>query len=349
MTVGAGLANADALDDVTKAGTIRIGIFEDFPPFASLGSDMKIQGYDVDMANALAKALGVKAELVGITGRTHPVPQRRQGRCAAEHRLQRRARQGGRFHRSLRALLHRGHGPGRGAGERRGRPGRQDHRRQSRHPRGYRSDEGRSAADADIQRYNDYNGVISAFLSGQAQLMVVGKRRRRHHPGEKPGDQAGGEVRAADLAVQTWAVKKGESRLQQKLNETLVGMRRDGTLNEIGAEVAETAAAHRTSKPGDQTHPWVYELDFSGSPLSGLFLHGAGVTLGLTAIAATLGIALSIGGAATARWGLRWPARWSRPMSILIRNTPFLVQLSHLFRPARPRDQDDGDDAAIWR
>ena len=27
-------------------------------------------------------------------------------------------------------------------------------------------------ADADIQRYADYSGVISAFLSGQAQLMV---------------------------------------------------------------------------------------------------------------------------------------------------------------------------------
>ena len=25
-----------------------------------------------------------------------------------------------------------------------------------------------------IQRFNDYNGVISAFLSGQVQLMVVG-------------------------------------------------------------------------------------------------------------------------------------------------------------------------------
>ena len=49
-----------------------------------------------------------------------------------------------------------------------------------------------------------------------------------------------------------------------------------------------------------------YELDFSA--LAGylsLFLHGVGVTLGLTAIAASLGIALSIGGAATARWS--WP------------------------------------------
>ncbi len=39
-----GPAGADALDDITKAGTIRIGIFEDFPPFASLGSDMTDPG-----------------------------------------------------------------------------------------------------------------------------------------------------------------------------------------------------------------------------------------------------------------------------------------------------------------
>ena len=40
LTAGAGSAWADGLDDVVKAGTIKIGIFEDFPPFASLGSDM---------------------------------------------------------------------------------------------------------------------------------------------------------------------------------------------------------------------------------------------------------------------------------------------------------------------
>ena len=82
MTAGAGAASADALDDVTKAGTIRIGIFEDFPPFASLGSDMKIQGYDVDMADALAKALGVKAELVGITGQNR-IPFLSEGKVDA--------------------------------------------------------------------------------------------------------------------------------------------------------------------------------------------------------------------------------------------------------------------------
>src|SRR5262245_41926418 len=68
LMTGAGMANADALEDIAKAGTVRIGLFEDFPPFASLGSDMKIQGYDVDMAEKLAAALGVKPEIVGITG-----------------------------------------------------------------------------------------------------------------------------------------------------------------------------------------------------------------------------------------------------------------------------------------
>jgi polar amino acid transport system substrate-binding protein len=32
------------------------------------------------------------------------------------------------------------------------------------------------------------------------------------------------------------AVKKGETRLQQKLNETLAGMKKDGTLNEMAVK-----------------------------------------------------------------------------------------------------------------
>ena len=61
-------AQADMLDDITKAGVIRVGIFEDFPPFASLNASMKVEGYDTEVADKLAAALGVKTELVGITG-----------------------------------------------------------------------------------------------------------------------------------------------------------------------------------------------------------------------------------------------------------------------------------------
>ena len=75
-----------------------------------------------------------------------------------------------------------------------------------------------------------------------------------------------------------------------------------------------------------------YELDFSAIVDNlGLLLHGAGITLALTAIAATLGIALSIGGAATSRWGLAWARRLVAAYVELIRNTPFIVQLFFIF------------------
>src|ERR1700712_2885358 len=61
-------ARADELDDIVKSGTLKVGIFEDFPPFSSAGSDMSLHGYDIDVANVLAKAMKVKLELVGITG-----------------------------------------------------------------------------------------------------------------------------------------------------------------------------------------------------------------------------------------------------------------------------------------
>ena len=75
-----------------------------------------------------------------------------------------------------------------------------------------------------------------------------------------------------------------------------------------------------------------YQLDFGILvEYFGLLLKGVGVTLGLTAIAATLGIALSIGGAATARWGLRWARALVALYVELIRNTPFIVQLFFVF------------------
>ncbi len=50
-----------------KRGTIRIAVPQDFPPFGSIGSDMKPLGYDVDMAALIAKEMGVKLELVPVS------------------------------------------------------------------------------------------------------------------------------------------------------------------------------------------------------------------------------------------------------------------------------------------
>ncbi|QCP52521.1 transporter substrate-binding domain-containing protein [Trinickia violacea] len=59
-------AHADALDAVTKRGTLRVAVPEDYPPYGSVGPDMKPQGYDIDMATLLAKSMNVKVELVPV-------------------------------------------------------------------------------------------------------------------------------------------------------------------------------------------------------------------------------------------------------------------------------------------
>src|ERR1700709_2220061 len=59
-------AQADALDNVTKAGVLKVAVPEDYPPFGAVGTDMQPQGYDIDMAALLAKSLGVKLQLVPV-------------------------------------------------------------------------------------------------------------------------------------------------------------------------------------------------------------------------------------------------------------------------------------------
>lgn len=60
-------AQADALADIKERGAIRIAVPQDFPPFGSVGTDMAPIGYDVDMAKAVAERLGVAVELVAVT------------------------------------------------------------------------------------------------------------------------------------------------------------------------------------------------------------------------------------------------------------------------------------------
>lgn len=60
-------ARADALDDIMKAKVIKVAVPQDFAPFGSAGPDLKPVGYDIDMANLIGKELGVKVELIPVT------------------------------------------------------------------------------------------------------------------------------------------------------------------------------------------------------------------------------------------------------------------------------------------
>ncbi|TCU27809.1 amino acid ABC transporter substrate-binding protein (PAAT family) [Rhizobium azibense] len=61
------VCHADALADITARGTLRVAVPQDFPPFGSVGPDMAPMGYDIDMANLIAEKIGVKTELVPVT------------------------------------------------------------------------------------------------------------------------------------------------------------------------------------------------------------------------------------------------------------------------------------------
>lgn len=53
------------LDEIIKRGTLRVGMTGDYKPFTYLDkTTQQFSGFDVDMAEALGKALGVKVEFV---------------------------------------------------------------------------------------------------------------------------------------------------------------------------------------------------------------------------------------------------------------------------------------------
>ncbi len=58
------LASAGALDDIQKRGTLRVGMEPGYMPFELTNQKGEIIGFDVDMAKRMAKAMGVKLELV---------------------------------------------------------------------------------------------------------------------------------------------------------------------------------------------------------------------------------------------------------------------------------------------
>lgn len=61
-------AVADKWADVMSKGVIRIGIPADLPPFGYQNANREPEGFDIDLANMVAKSLGVKLELVPLTG-----------------------------------------------------------------------------------------------------------------------------------------------------------------------------------------------------------------------------------------------------------------------------------------
>ncbi|WP_049019060.1 transporter substrate-binding domain-containing protein, partial [Burkholderia multivorans] len=55
---------ADLLDTVKQAGVLKIALEGTYPPFDYRNADGQLEGFDVDVAKAVAARLGVKPQFV---------------------------------------------------------------------------------------------------------------------------------------------------------------------------------------------------------------------------------------------------------------------------------------------
>ncbi|MDB5664903.1 transporter substrate-binding domain-containing protein [Cypionkella sp.] len=228
-------AFADALDDVTKTGVLRVGIFQDFPPFASLNTSMKIEGYDTEVADKLAAALGVKAELVAITGQNR-IPFLTEGKVDVLLSI------GFSDERAQVVDFAAPYAPYyivvMGPKELDVKDAADLSGKTIAVNKGTLEDTEVTKiapADADIQRYADYSGVISAFLAGQAQLMVVGNDVGATILAQNPAIEPVEKFQLLSSPSQM-AVKKGETALKQALDKAVADMKADGSLNDVAVK-----------------------------------------------------------------------------------------------------------------
>lgn len=66
--IPAAQVQAAGLDDIISRGNVRVGIDLSLAPFASQDATLQPAGYDVEVAKFLAKDLGVKLEIVPLSG-----------------------------------------------------------------------------------------------------------------------------------------------------------------------------------------------------------------------------------------------------------------------------------------
>ena len=226
-------AHADVLDNIKKTGVLRVAVPQDFPPFGSVGTDLKPRGYDIDTAALLAKDLGVRLELIPVTS-TNRIPYLTTGK--ADLVISSLGKNPDRekvidFSITYAPFFNGVFGPteavikgapdlaGKTIGVTRGAV--EDLELTKIVP-----------ANTTIKRFEDNNSTISAYLSGQVNLVATGNvvaaavnemtKLRRLDPKFL--------IKNSPCSI---GVAKGESALLAKVNESIAAAKKDGRLNEI--------------------------------------------------------------------------------------------------------------------
>ncbi|MFD0667190.1 transporter substrate-binding domain-containing protein [Ramlibacter sp. MAHUQ-53] len=230
----AGTAHAQsALDDIVKAREIKVAIPTDFPPYGFVGTDLKPQGLDIDMAHYIGAKLGVKVELVPVTSANRiPYLQTKKadlvistlGKNPERERVID-------FTAAYSPFFLAVFGPkaaavkapadlaGKSLSVTRGSV--EDMELTKLAPSG-----------AEIRRFEDNNATISAYVAGQVQLLAAGAQVAGAMMAKNP--QLGTEFKFVLKDSPNYiGVGKGEDKLRAKVNEIIAEGKKSGDLDKM--------------------------------------------------------------------------------------------------------------------
>ena len=222
-----------ALDGVMARKSITIAIPTDFPPYGFVGTDMAPQGLDVDMARLIAVKLGVAIELVPVTSanripylQTHKAdlvistlgknPEREKviDFSAAYSPFFQAV-----FAPKTLAIKTAADLGGKTVGVTRGAI--EDMELTKIAP-----------ASADVKRFEDNNATVSAFVSGQVQVIATGASVAGNMMARNP--QLGTEFKLLLKDSPNFiGVAKGDDKLRLKVNEIIAAAKASGEIDKL--------------------------------------------------------------------------------------------------------------------
>ncbi len=222
-----------ALDDIMKAKEIKIAIPTDFPPYGMVGTDLKPQGLDVEMAGYIAQKMGVKVELVPVTSANRIAYLQTK---KADLVISTLGKNPDRekvidFTAAYSPFFQAVFGP------------------KSLSVKSFADLTGKTIsvtraaledqeltkvapAGADIKRFEDNNTTVSAYTAGQVQLIATGASVAGNMMAKNPQLNTEYKLLLSD-SPNFIGVAKGEDKLRLKVNEVIAEAKKNGDLDKI--------------------------------------------------------------------------------------------------------------------